>query len=643
MNRSLSSALLAAAALSAAPAYAQLTPQQALDRRAIGDLQFSPDGARLAFVVTEPPKGTSRNSDIWMLDLNSREVRQLTQAPQSDNQPRWSPDGGRLAFLSGRDGATQIYLLDFQGGEPRRLTDGKIGVQSFEWSPDGNSLAFLATEPKTDAEKRQEEEKDDARVVDKDDKPTRVWMLEVPSGRVRQVTTGAWSAGALLWFPDNQRLLVDATDQPHSDRWTDRLFSLDAATGQLTEIAAPRGPFGRALPSPDGARLAYVGSRVDGPSPHDLYLVPAAGGPARNLTATGLDRPVGSFLWREDGSLLALVETGFSSALYSIQPDGMATRLADPPVSPGAVAWSRSGAMAIVGQSTTDAPEVWVAGRQGAFQRATHLNDKWKDVAVIKPELIHYKSADGVEIEAALLKPPSAASGEKLPLVVLAHGGPTGRWTDTFEPWGQLLAARGYLVVYPNVRGSTGYGERFVEMNRGDWGGGDFQDVMAGVDYLINQGLADPDRLGIAGWSYGGYMAEWAITQTNRFKAAVSGAGMADLASEFGTEGSSAYDEWFFGAPYEKPRGFIQHSPITYIKNARTPTLILQGENDATDPIGQSQQLYRGLKRYGVESDFVVYPREPHGLREEKHLLDRLTRILAWFDAHLKPGATSSR
>jgi dipeptidyl aminopeptidase/acylaminoacyl peptidase len=192
-------------------------------------------------------------------------------------------------------------------------------------------------------------------------------------------------------------------------------------------------------------------------------------------------------------------------------------------------------------------------------------------------------------------------------------------------------------VIYPNVRGSTGYGHRFVEMNRGDWGGGDFKDVMAGVDYLIKQGLADTDRLGIAGWSYGGYMAEWAITQTNRFKAAVSGAGMADLASEFGTEDNSAYDEWFYGTPYERPEGFIKSSPITNIKNARTPTLILQGEDDLTDPIGQSQQLYRGLKHYGVETELVVYPREPHGLREEKHLLDRLNRIVAWFDAHLKP------
>jgi dipeptidyl aminopeptidase/acylaminoacyl peptidase len=173
-------------------------------------------------------------------------------------------------------------------------------------------------------------------------------------------------------------------------------------------------------------------------------------------------------------------------------------------------------------------------------------------------------------------------------------------------------------------------------MNRADWGGGDFKDLMAGVDFLIARGIADPDRLGIAGWSYGGYMASWAITQTNRFKAAITGAGLSDLASEFGTEDGSSYDEWFFGTPYEKPQGFVNSSPITFVKHARTPTLILQGEADVTDPIGQSQQLYRGLKRYGVETEFVLYPREGHGFREEKHQLDVLNRIVNWFEAHLK-------
>jgi dipeptidyl aminopeptidase/acylaminoacyl peptidase len=231
-----------------------------------------------------------------------------------------------------------------------------------------------------------------------------------------------------------------------------------------------------------------------------------------------------------------------------------------------------------------------------------------------------------------------------LPLIVLVHGGPTGRWSDSFEAWGQLLVARGYAVLYPNIRGSVGYGQQFIEMNRADWGGGDFKDVMAGVDWAIARGIADPNRLGIGGWSYGGYMAAWAVTQTSRFKAAVSGAPVIDMASEFGTENGSAYDEWFYGTPYEKDKldGFIKSSPMTFVRNVKTPTLLLQGEDDTTDPIGQSQQFYRGLKRYGVDADLVLYPREPHGLREEKHLLDRLNRIVAWYDKYLQPGSAST-
>src|SRR5207244_4042278 len=265
----------------------------------------------------------------------------------------------------------------------------------------------------------------------------------------------------------------------------------------------------------------------------------------------------------------------------------------------------------------------------------SHFNQALAQLPLAQPEFLRYRTFDGRQIEAALLRPPGAEAGTKLPTIFLIHGGPTGNWSDEYEPWPQLLANAGYAVLCPNIRGSTGYGYDFMVLNRGDWGGADFKDVMAGVDYLIAQGIADPQRLGVAGWSYGGYMAEWAITQTSRFKAAVSGAGMSDLASEFSTEVHPAYDEWFYGLPYEKPDGFRHSSPLTYIKNAHTPTLILQGDADVIDPLGQSQALYRALKRYGVETELVVYPRERHGLKEEKHLVDRLYRIVAWFEKYL--------
>src|SRR6267142_371475 len=615
--------------------FAQLKPEQTLNRRAISDVRCSPDGERVVFTVSEPTKGITRSRHIWILQVASREVRQFTNSVKSEFLPRWSPDGRKLAFLSDRDDATQIYVMPIDGGEGIRLTEGKNAVRSFEWSPDGQLICFLAPEPRTDAEEKKDKDKDDARVVGRDDKLTRLWLIDIATKKVRQLTGGKWQVDEAKWLPQGDRLIVSATDQPDPDRDRNRIFSIAIVDGQMKEIAAPRGPFGQLNVAPDGKSVAYLGVRVDGPSPHDLYLQPLAGGSSRNLTGTSIDRQIGGYIWRADGSLLALAQNSFRSQFYFVTQEGKAEAQAGFAVNPVSFDAARN-VMAFVGESATDAPEVWLSNHPGVGEQATRLNESWKQIAVVKPEFLRYKSFDDVEIEAALLKPSGYQEGTKVPLIVIVHGGPTSRWTDSFQSWGQLLAARGYAVLYPNVRGSTGYGHRFVEMNRADWGGGDFKDVMAGVDFVIARGIADPDRLGIAGWSYGGYMAAWAITQTNRFKAAVAGAGLSDLASEFGTEGGSSYDEWFFGSPYEKQDELIKSSPITFIKQARTPTLILQGEADATDPIGQSQELYRGLKRYGVETTFVVYPREGHGFREEKHQLDVLNRIVDWFEGHLK-------
>jgi dipeptidyl aminopeptidase/acylaminoacyl peptidase len=303
---------------------------------------------------------------------------------------------------------------------------------------------------------------------------------------------------------------------------------------------------------------------------------------------------------------------------------------------PSDIAISDRGAVGMVAADAVTMPEVWLAAAGSAPRQMSHLNEEWSKIPLRPSEIVKYPSFDGAQIEAQLFKPASYLAGAKLPTVILVHGGPTGAFSERFYSWAQLLATRGYLVMCPNIRGSTGYGHKFIESNRTDWGGGDFKDVMAGVDWLVSRGDADPERLGIGGWSYGGYMAMWAITQTNRFKASVAGAGMSDLASEFGTESGSAGDEWFYGTPWEHLADFQKSSPITYVKNARTPTLILQGEADRTDPIGQSQQLYRALKRYGVKSDFVTYPREGHGIMEEKHQLDLLERMVAWFDTYVK-------
>ena len=614
----------------------QLTPAQFLNVRTISDLRFSPDGQLLAFVVTEPVKGTTRARHIWILDVRTKEVRQFTNSAKTEDTPRWSPDGKRLAFVSNRDDARQIYVISMSGGEAKRLLETKHEIGSFSWSPDGKQIAFLASEPKTDAEDKKEKDKDDARVVDHDDKLTRVWLLDPESGKARQVTSGRWRVGEAEWLPDGNNMIVVATDHPESDVETNRIYSLGLADGRLTEVAAPRGPFGRLRVSPDGKSLAYVGSRVDGPSPHDLFSLSLAGGGNHNLTSSSVDRPIGSYAWMSNGSLAAVVQKGFKTSIVAITSTGKAAPRAQLPLNPRTFDLSTAGSLAFVGSSAAEPEEIWLQDGEKPAQRVSEFNKSWRQLSLAQPEWFRYQSFDGLEIEGALIKPKGFIAGTPVPLIVLVHGGPTGAWQDSIESWGQLLAARGFAIFYPNIRGSTGYGHKFIEMNRADWGGADYRDVMAGVDYLVAQKIADGARLGIGGWSYGGYMSEWAITQTNRFKAAVSGAGLANLASEFGTEAGSSYDQWFFGVPYENLDVFMKSSPVKYLKNAHTPTLILQGEADRTDPLGQSQELYRGLKYYGVEAELVLYPREGHGLAEEKHLVDRLNRIVAWYEKHLK-------
>lgn len=625
-----------------------LTPEASLNMRAISDLQYSPDGKRLAFVVTEPAKGQGRKRHIWIHEAGEAGSRQFTYSEKSESGPRWSPDGKTLAFLSDRGEAQQVYLMRGEGGEGVALTKGKNGVRGFEWSPDGKQIAFIAPDAKSDEEEKKEKDKDDAHVRDKEDKRSRLWIVGVADGTTRALTKPNWEVRELAWMRNGTQLVIEATEHPESDQFTEKIYGVQAVSGETKLLLAPQGPFGEIKVSTKGNTISFVGSREDGPEPHDLMLLPVNGFAAHNLTGASLDRPVEAYQWTKDGTVMLVAANGFKSEFIKFQENATKEDLAAAPVPTGAIALSGGGEVAYVAQTGTTAPEVWVWNSTGgtAAKQVSHVNDAWKQFKLATPEYYTYKSFDGMEIEAALLRPtggPNASATTKLPLIALIHGGPTGRWSDSIDTWGQLLAARGYAVFYPNIRGSVGYGQKFVESNKADWGGGDYKDVMAGVKDLTDRGIADPNRLGIGGWSYGGYMAEWAITQTNEFKVAVSGAGMANLISEFGMEDHPAGDEWFFGTPWEAPDKFLNSSPFVHFKDAKTPTLILQGDADMIDPLGQSEELYRGLKRYGVEAELVVYPREPHGFHEEKHLLDRLNRILAWFDKYLMPGAGTEK
>ncbi|MBV6522791.1 MAG: Dipeptidyl-peptidase 5 [Gemmatimonadaceae bacterium] len=610
---------------------ADITPSVVLDRHTLGDIQVDRVGQRIAFTVTGPPKGDFRDTDIWVYDRARQEARRFASSPKSDASPRWSPDGATLAFVSDRGGSRQLYLMATAGGEAQVVTEQKGGVGNIAWSPDGSRIAFTGRDPVPAEEEAGIKEKKDARVVERNVRPERLWIFDVGSRSTKSLTAAPWSLSEIAWAPDGSRLFAIASDEVNAEKETERFVEVSADSGLVRPLQQPKGPFGGLGVSPDGRWLSYTAAPVDGPSPHDLFVIPVDGGEPRNLTRA-LDRPISSVSWIDARTIAIAFDEGFSTRLARVSLDGRVDTLPALPVLPSGGTPAGGGAVAFIGQSTIEAPELWLRDASGNAQRLTSINGRWRERWVGATEPASFKSFDGKTIDARIIKPAGYREGTRVPLAVLVHGGPTGRWADRYENWGQLLAARGYAVLYPNIRGSSGYGHAFIESNRADWGGGDFKDVMAGVDAMVARGIADSTKLVIGGWSYGGYMSAWAVTQTNRFKAAINGAGLSDLASEYGTEASAIYDRWFFGTPYENLKEFIESSPITYIKQARTPTLILQGEADPTDPIGQAQQFYRGLRHYEVPVEFIVYPREGHGIREEQHQLDLLGRVIEWFD-----------
>lgn len=621
---------------SAAIAADRLTVEKAIQLREASDLHFSPDGKRVALTVQEPPVGRGSARHIWVYDTDAHETRQWTTSPKSESSPRWSPDGKHLAFLSDREENQQIWLVPAAGGEALQLTSGKNSVVQFQWSPGGRTIAFLAQDPLTAEEEKKLKDGEDERVIG-EPRPARLWTIDVATKKVQRITGGAFAVREFEWLPDEKHFLATATNQPDSDlRNQERIYSVSLDDGNFTELAWPKAPFRGLRVSPDGKSVAFVRSPADGPHPQDLFIAPIDLRSSKDVTAAR-DRPVENFEWLNNSEIAALFADGFHGGLDAV--GGRVRKLASGDlldISQFAV--SKQGAVVYVAQSASVLPELWSDGKV-----VSHFNDGLANIALQKAEIFEYRSFDGTPIEAALFRGIGTREGEPAPTIMMIHGGPAGAWRNRFDALTQLLVARGYSVMQPNIRGSSGYGQKFIAANKGDWGGADFKDVMAGVDDLVRRKIADPKRLGIAGWSYGGYMAEWATTQTDRFKVAVCGAGMADLATEFGTEARSAGDEWYFGTPYENHAGFDRSSPILYIKNAKTPTLILQGEADTTDPISQSQMLYRGLLRYNVPVVFVTYPREPHGLREQKHILDRYRRSVEFVEKYLGAGAEGTQ
>jgi len=621
-------AALVAASSSAGHAAPAMTPTQALSYVRASDLHFSPDGSKLAYVVSS--YRWDAKPRVRVLDIATGAETELTPTGKTEREPQWSPDGRMLGFLSNRVGARQVYVAPADGGEATPLTAVKSGVDDFHWSPDGRSIAYLAQDDEARAKA------DDPQVADREEDLPRLWLLDVGSKATRRLGKTGWRIDEFQWRDETQ-ILVVASDKPWADAFSDAVYGIATRDGAAGLIDTPPQPFEGLLVSPDSRTLAIRSTLASGPIARDLLVGPIEGRALKDVSAPpGL--AVAEVRWHEARTIWARVVDGFYNRLYRLTQGAPPVRL-DLPMSVDTFDVSRGGDLAFVGEDFDHLPEIYLKVGDSAPRQLSHLQQGWDGVALASTSIFRTRSFDGTMIEAALMKPTTAASGAKPPLVLLVHGGPSSNFSAGYGwegAWAQMLAAHGYAVLMVNPRGSNGYSEDFVKANRGDWGGGDYKDLMAVLDAVIARGDADAERLGIGGWSYGGEMTAWAITQTRRFKAAVDGAGVYDQQAEFETEGHSDGDEWYFGTPWEHPDVFARNSPGTYIGAARTPTLILDGLEDRANPVGQSKGLYRALKHLGVETQMVLYPGEGHSPRKGSFNIDMFQRILDWYDRHLK-------
>ena len=607
---------------------------------------ISPDGRQVAWV-----ENVKDGSAIYVTAIGGGTPRRITANGQSESAVAWSPDSKQIAFLSdaAKPGQPQLYISSAVSGSGRKLTGVKGFLASPGWSPDGKTIAVLFTENAERAAGPLVAEKAQIGVIEEAVTEQRLALADIASGKLRQISPADMYVYEYAWSPDGKSFVTTAAHGNGDNNWyIAQIYTIPAAGGDMKSIYKPPLDSQIAVPawSPDGKSVAFIsGIMSDEPAVGgDIFIVPVEGGEAKNITP-GMKASASWLTWPGGGKILFGEDVDGESGVASVDvASGNLETLTHAPGQLTAIGWGTAISVAadgktaaVVRQSLAHPPEVW-AGAIGQWKQVTSSNANLKP-AWGEAKSIHWQN-DGLNLQGWLLYPHNFDTAKKYPMVVLVHGGPSAMAHSTWpgsHSFGVALSSAGYFVFMPNPRGSFGQGEAFTRANVKDFGYGDFRDIMTGVDQAMKEAPIDEHRLGITGWSYGGYMTMWAVTQTNRFAAAVAGAGLANFQSYYG---ENQIDQWmvpFFGASvYDDPQVYAKSSPITFIKNAKTPTLVLVGDSDGECPTPQSYEFWHALKTLGVETEFVVYEHEGHQFADPAHQRDVIERAAAWFNQHLK-------
>ena len=648
-------AVAASSALAQDGAKKRMTMEESLLLPAWSGYRLSPDNSKVVFTKREMDTEEWESvTHVWVHDLEANESIQLTNSARGESNPRWLPDG-RVLFSSrrgeGDDAENQYWAISLRGGEAVAFFDDDEAPNSGSFTRDFSMIAYAEESERVDKEEWEErtEKKDDAYYAEVKLTWRHLWVYDSETGEKTQITEGEFDHQGPQWSPDGEwiaftsnRTQTQMGDPDRSDNSDVLIIAADG--GEPRNLSASNaGSDGGPVWSPDGTRIAYTGSLVEngGAAQNDVFVVAVSGGEPRNLTLD-VNLSASGVRWSEDGSeILFTVANGLSSHLYKMSATGGEPEmiLPDDDFIYGGTTLSDDGTKLIfTGSSPYTTGEVFIADADGSnIEHVLSPTGEMEDFDIARSELLTWEGADGWEIEGVLTYPLDYVEGQSYPMILQVHGGPHGRYSKAFNSGSQIWAARGYAVLRGNPRGSSGRSYEFSNANYMDWGGKDFEDLMEGVDHVVDMGIADPDQLAIMGGSYGGFMTFWSITQTDRFKAAIGHAAISDWYAFYGqTDIPFLLEFGFGGLPWETKETFEEFSPIEYAVNVTTPLLITHGEEDARVPITQGEEYFRALKKMGNDVEFLRFPREGHGIREPRHRIYLDPEQAKWFDRWIK-------